>query len=141
VVVKDKGATPIKDVILGDMVLSDEQGSYTRFLIGRFDENILTKFLRISTKNSTKPLEVTPEYLIYKSSDMLPVPASSVKVGDALKTISGPSNVTSIEEIFRKGVYTALTVSGTLVVDGVVTADRVVHMYGEYKGAESENDW
>lgn len=127
-VVKDKGATPIKDVILGDMVLSDEQGSYTRFLIGRYDENIPTKFLRISTNTSTKPLEVTAEYLIYKSWGRLPVPASSVKAGDALKTIIGPSNVTSIKEISRKGFYTAHTASGTMVVDGVVTADRVVHM-------------
>ena len=138
--VKDKGTTPIKDLVIGDMVLSDECGTYTKFYsVAHVDKKAKTQFLRIFTDTSTsKPLEVTSDHLIYKASDALPVPASSVMVGDILQTINGPSEITFINHITRKGFYNVFTASGTMVVDGVVTSNHNVQKGVE--GAEVMND-
>ena len=86
VVVKGKGTTSIKDLAIGDMVLSDEHGTYSKFYsISHVNEDSQTEFLRIFTKTSAKPLEVTANHFIYKSSLDLPVLAGSVKVGDTLR--------------------------------------------------------
>ena len=140
VVVKGKGTTPIKDLVIGDMVLSNENGSYTRFFsIGHYNKNHPTKFLQVYTESSKKrPLEVTPDHLIYKGGGFLPVLASSVNVGDSIQTLQGPSKVTFIKEISRKGFINAHTVSGTMVVDGVVTSNYVVRK--GHEGVESEAD-
>ena len=138
--VKGKGTTPIKDLVIGDMALSDEHGTYTKFYsVAHVDKNAKTQFLRIFTDTSTnKPFEVTPNHLIYKAYDALPVPASSVKVGDILQTINGPSEITFIKHITRKGFYNAFTASGTMVVDGVVTSNHSVQKGTE--GIEVMND-
>jgi hypothetical protein len=52
----------------------------------------------------------------------LPVPAHSIKVGDVLKTIDSPSKVTSVDKISRKGLVNPLTLSGSIVVDGIVSS-------------------
>jgi hypothetical protein len=102
VVVKGKGTTSIKDLVIGDMVLSDEKGSFTRYYSkGHDNEKETTKFLRIHHELNAKPLELTPGHMLYLASDKLPVPAHSVKVGDVLKTTEGPSKVTVIRKISR----------------------------------------
>jgi hypothetical protein len=124
VFVKNKGYTFIKDVVIGDMVLSDEKGTYTKYYSkGHFDNTIPTNFLRIYTELNVKPLELTPGHMVYTAlSNKLPVPAHSIKVGDVLKTIDGPSKVISIRTISRKGLVNPLTLSGSIVVDGIVSS-------------------
>jgi hypothetical protein len=123
VFVKDKGSTFIKDLAIGDMVLSDEKGTYTKYYSkGHLDDKKHTNFLRIYTELNVKPLELTPGHMVYTSLQKLPVPANSIKVGDILKTIDGPSKVTSVRKISRKGLANPLTLSGSIVVDGIVSS-------------------
>jgi hypothetical protein len=123
VIVKNKGSTFIKDLVVGDMVLSDEKGTYTKYYsTGHFDGTKHTNFLRIYTELNVKPLELTPGHMVYTASSKLPVPAHSIKVGDVLKTIEGPSKVISIDKISRKGLTNPLTLSGSIVVDGIVSS-------------------
>jgi hypothetical protein len=118
VVVENKGSTFIKDLVVGDMVLSDEKGTYTKYYsTGHFDGTKLTNFLRIYTELNIKPLELTPGHMVYTASSKLPVPAYSIKVGDVLKTIDGPSKVTFVDKISRKGLVNPLTLSGSIVVE------------------------
>jgi hypothetical protein len=122
-VVKNKGSTFIKDLVVGDMVLSDEKGTYTKYYsTGHFDNKKPTNFLRIYTEFNVKPLELTPGHMVYTTSSELPVPAHSIKVGDVLKTIDGPSKVTFVGTISRKGLANPLTLSGSIVVDGIVSS-------------------
>lgn len=122
-IVKDKGLVSIKDLVVGDSVLSDDKDTYTKYYsIGHYNENVPTKFLRIFTESSAKPLEVTPGHMVLTASDELPVPAYSVKVGDVLRVSKGTSKVTFVREISRKGLFNPLTLSGTIVVDGIVSS-------------------
>jgi hypothetical protein len=123
VVIKDKGVTSITDLRIGDMVLSDNHGTYSRFYSkGHYKVEGTTEFLRISTESTNKPLELTPGHMVFKSTSKLPVPAHSIKVGDALKTVNGPSKVTSISKVSRNGLFNPLTISGSIVVDGIVSS-------------------
>ena len=66
VFVKDKGSTSIKDLVVGDMVLSDEKGTYTKYYSqGHFDDKKHTNFLSIYTELDVKPLELTPGHMVY----------------------------------------------------------------------------
>jgi hypothetical protein len=78
--------------------------------------------LRIHHELNAKPLELTPGHMLFLASGKLPVPAHFVKVGDVLKTAEGPSKVTVIRKIMRKGIANPLTLSGSIVVDGVVSS-------------------
>ena len=125
VIVKGKGATSIKDLIVGDLVLSDEDGTYSKFYSkGHYNDKKPMEFLRIYTESSSKPLELTPGHLLFKAQDNAPVPAWSIKVGDVLRMVDGPSKVTFIREISRKGLFNPLTLSGSIVVDGVVASNH-----------------
>ena len=78
---------------------------------------------------------MTDEHLVYKdSTEALPFPARSIKVGDNLKTINGPSKVTAIKKVTRKGLANPLTMSGSIVVDGVVAS--TYHDKAGHKGEE-----
>jgi hypothetical protein len=106
------------------MVLCDEKGTYTMYYSkGHFGEDTPTTFLRIFTETSNKkPLELTGNHLVYKATEALPVPARSIKVGDVLKTIDGPTKVTFINKVKRHGFFSPYTMSGSIVVDGVVAS-------------------
>jgi hypothetical protein len=138
VVVKNKGSTFIKDLVVGDMVLSDEKGTYTKYYsTGHFDKTKPTNFLRIYTELNVKPLELTAGHMVYTSSSKLPVPAHSIKIGDILKTMDGPSKVTFIDKISRKGLASPLTLSGSIVVDGIVSS-----IHNEQSGFEgNDSGW
>lgn len=126
VFVKDKGAISIKDLRIGDMVLSNDQGSYTKYYsIGHYLEQAQAEFLRIYTEAQVKPIELTPKHMIFRETDALPVPAHSIKVGDVVKTIDGPSKVTDIRKITRKGISSPYTFSSTIVVDGIVSSNHI----------------
>eukprot|EP00956_Cyclotella_meneghiniana_P000965 scaffold1137_cov55-Cyclotella_meneghiniana.AAC.7 len=123
VFVKDKGAISIKDLRIGDMVLSNDQGDYTKYYSrGHYLEQAQAEFLRIYTESQVKPLELTYDHMIFDEADALPVPAHSIKVGDVVKTIDGPSKVIDVRKISRKGFFNPLTVSGTILVDGIVSS-------------------
>lgn len=127
VVVKGKGATPIKNLRLGDMILSDERGTYTKFYSrGHYHEKALSQFLRIFTEVAEKPLEATPDHLVFMAARALPVPASTIKVGEFLLTVAGPARVTAVKKISRRGLSNPTTLSGTIVVDGVVASTQTV---------------
>eukprot|EP00956_Cyclotella_meneghiniana_P044559 scaffold322807_cov76-Cyclotella_meneghiniana.AAC.3 len=123
VFVKDKGTISIKDLRIGDMVLSDDHGSYTKYYsTGHYLEKAETKFLRIYTEAQIKPLELTPHHMVFREADTVPVPAHSINVGDVLKTNDGPSKVIDVRKISRKGMLSPYTFSGTIVVDGIVSS-------------------
>eukprot|EP00956_Cyclotella_meneghiniana_P026989 scaffold59661_cov65-Cyclotella_meneghiniana.AAC.1 len=136
VFVKDKGAISIKDLRIGDMVLSDDRGSYTKYYSrGHYLEKAQTEFLRIYTEAQVKPLELTPDHMIFREVNALPVPARSIKVGDVVKTIDGPSKVIDVRKISRKGIFNPLTVSCTIVVDRIVSSTH--NTYPGFEGTDA----
>lgn len=123
---KGKGIMAIKDLVVGDVVLSDDKGTYSKYYSkNHFNKDTPKTFLRIFTESSPRPLEVTPDHMLYKHSSKLPVPAYSVKIGDILRTVNGPSKVTFVRKVSRNGFFNPLLMSGTIVVDGVVASNHV----------------
>merc|ERR1712238_654572 len=60
--------------------------------------------------------------MIFVDHKTNPVPAETVKVGDRILTLDGPSTITKITTVTRKGVFNPLTADGTIIADGVISS-------------------
>ena len=91
-----------------------------------------TKYLQVFSASMDKgrPLEISPEHLIYthdasKNTWKL-VPAGDLNAGDSLLSANNrPSTILWIREVERNGAYAPLTMSGNLLVNGVLASSYV----------------
>jgi len=125
--VKDKGKVAMKDLQVGDYVLTSNGQYQTVYTINHFHHTKPTNFLQIRTEmegsENENALEVSPMHLVYVEGKDHPLPANDVKVGDYLQTLDhGPKKVNAIRLITRNGLYNPITTHGTMVVDGIVTS-------------------
>ncbi|CAB9499771.1 expressed unknown protein [Seminavis robusta] len=92
--VKGRGAVAMEDLQVGDLVL-DHTGTYQPiFTFGHYNPDQVSAFLQIHTNakdddNNYKPIEISPEHLIFLADEETPVSAGSVQVGDALRGMNG----------------------------------------------------
>ena len=122
--VEGQGLVAMKDLQVGDSVLTGS-GSYSKvYTFGHIEEEIETEFLQIRTANK-QVLEITGEHLVFLSDKGNPIRADRVKVGDMLHGSDTPSKVVKIRSISRKGLYAPLTLEGSVVVDGIVASSYV----------------
>ena len=118
---------------IGDLVLSGD-GSFSKvYSFAHKQPNTKMQYLHVLTASMDKnqPLEITAEHLIYvrkeASSAKKLVPAASLKVGQYLVAHDGSSSeIRSVKILPSKGVYSPLTASGTVVVNGVVASNYVL---------------
>jgi preprotein translocase subunit YajC len=130
--VHGKGKVAMKDLTVGDKVLTASGQYKTVFAIDHFHHTKPTEYLQIHTALDEAPLELTSRHMIFMDNKKSnPVPASHVKVGDFVQTLSGPVKVTKIRTITRKGLYNPLTTDGTIVVDGIIAST-----YSTFSGTE-----
>jgi len=129
--VSGKGSMAIKDLQVGDKVMTASGTYQTVYAMDHFHKTKPTEFLQIHTTiKDEKPLEVTPLHMIYVEGKSNPIPANLIKVGDFVRTINHDGGsfdtahheVTKIQTIVRNGFYNVLTIDGTIVVDGVVSS-------------------
>ena len=66
-------------------------------------------------------LEMTGEHLVFMEGKSNPVRADSIKIGDSLQG----AEIKSIKTVKRKGLYTPLTPSGTVVVNGITASSYI----------------
>ena len=130
-----RGLVTMDDLRVGDQVLRPD-GSYERvYGFGHKHDTTEASFLRIhTTAKDVKPLEITPNHLLFVAMPTRSIPAGDLRVGDAVfiqeevPLPSSPSSplrtfvVTNIELVERNGVYGPFTASGTIVVNGVVAS-------------------
>ena len=140
-----KGVVTMKDLKVGDKILTAKNHYETVYAFGHYQPNQKADFLRIETdqKNS---LEITADHLVYREGNRYPVNAASIQVGDRLPSldsiIAADSNinnnmqtVTKISSVVRTGIYAPLTTSGTFLANGVK-----VSSYAALQRKRSEND-
>jgi hypothetical protein len=117
-------ATPMHQLKIGDMVLTSK-GHYSKvYSFGHKDSFGKTEYLQIlsTTMEKNHPLEITADHLLYANGQL--VMAGDVKVGDFLVTPSGTDSVVvSIHKIESQGMYTPLTATGDIVVNGVLASN------------------
>jgi hypothetical protein len=122
--VQDKGRIPIQDLQIGDRV-SIGYGKYdTVYSFGHRDNESIATFVQIHAKGLDKPLELSHNHLVFVQGSA--VPSSSISVGDMIDLgDGGVADVYRIASVQRRGLYSPFTLSGTIVVDGVVASTYV----------------
>jgi hypothetical protein len=121
--VKGKGLVAMKNLHVGDQVLTRSGSFQPVYAMDHVDGKKPTDFIQIFTDAKIEPLEITPNHLLFLATASKPVPASHVKVGDLVLGIHGPTRVTKLSNIQRNGFYNALTTSGTIVVNDIVASN------------------
>jgi len=121
----DKGVVAMKDLAVGDAVLTHNGAYEPIYAFGHYNPTKEAEFLQLTTANSV--LEMTGEHLVFLQNKENPVRADSVQVGDVLRSAdsSNTLKVNKVNTIQRQGLYAPLTNSGTVVVDGVVASSYI----------------
>lgn len=121
--VENKGTTLVKDIQVGDKVLTMGNEYKAVYTIDHKEPNKQATFVQIHSTAKATPLEITSNHMVFLHGKENPIAASAVKVGDALQTLEdSPSVVTQVSFIERKGIWNPLTEDGTIVVDGIATS-------------------
>jgi hypothetical protein len=118
--VKGKGTLFMKELNVGDEVLS-ETGIYESvYSFGHRHETLEASFLQFLPST----IEISRDHML--KIDSRYIPASAVQVGDKLETGTGEYlTVESIHTVVRKGVYAPFTMSGTIVVSNIKSSSYI----------------
>jgi len=131
--VETKGKVSMKDVTVGDKVMTASGEYKTVFTISHSHPDRLTSFVRVQTEMGENPLELTPLHMVFLQGETTPKPAKDVKIGDVVQTLyHGPQKVTNITVVTRNGFYNPVTMDGTIVVDGVIASTYASLNGGSY---------
>jgi len=131
--VKNKGNhIKMKDVEVGDQVMTGTGDYQTVYSIDHRNPTKLTEFVQISYSDEEAPIELTARHMIFLEGKENPIPAGDVRVGDKLRSLHDHGDVSSLSShslevsklssIVRKGLYNPLTGDGTIVVNGGIVA-------------------
>mmetsp|Transcript_5372 Transcript_5372/g.7747 ORF Transcript_5372/g.7747 Transcript_5372/m.7747 type:complete len:526 (+) Transcript_5372:296-1873(+) len=135
--VKGKGSVSLRDLKIGDEVkvgadLFDRVYSFGhRTTSGKFP------YLQITTTGKNLPIEISKDHMLFivdqtgDTETKRAVPASYVTVGDWLHTDSGdPVRVKGVTPVFREGAYAPFTMTGKIVVNGIVSSNYISFFQG-----------
>lgn len=139
VFVKDKGQISMKDLEVGDHVLTgNRQNKYQPiYAFGHYQTTLKTDYVQVQFVSANEPkkwkklppLEVSQDHLVFLQGQKDPVPASTLVVGDELVfakddsgNFTGTARVTKISLVQRNGVYAPLTADGSIIVSGILSS-------------------
>jgi hypothetical protein len=123
VVVQGKGRVEMKDLTVGDRVLTSSAQYQTVYLMDHYHPYKPTWYVQIYTGlKDEKPLELSPHHMVFVHNHSTPRPAVEIQIGDRMLSLHGLVSVSKIEYVVREGLYNFLTEDGTMVVDGIVTS-------------------
>lgn len=131
------GATPLGNIQVGDSVLTANGQYEPVYAWGHYNPTKQAEFLRFEASagqkkiTNTKVLEATGDHLVFLQGKTNPVRADSIRVGDVLQGAGGSSRTS--DQVVRKistierddGVYSPLTPSGTVVVNGIAASTYI----------------
>jgi Hint module len=115
------GSVSMKNLKVGDYVLTGSGSFEPVYAFGHKNAGLSADFLQFKTAKGK--LEMTAGHLVFLEGKVNPVRADSIKVGDVLRGDS--TAVQKIKAIKREGVYSPLTPSGSVVVDGIVASSYI----------------
>jgi Hint module len=123
-----QGLVQMQHLQLGDQVLTGSPDNYKYqpvYAFGHLNKEAIGTFYGIALKGGEMPLEMTGEHLVYLAGKPNPVRADSLQVGDVLVSIHGPSEITSIDVVEKKGLFHPLTADGRLVVNEIAVSTYI----------------
>jgi len=123
--VEGQGAIPISQLSIGDSVKT-ENGAYEQvYSLAHKNEKANAEFLRIFTDQTIKPLEISDHHMVLKANGES-VPSKTIVPGDFLLHESGShARVTKVTRTTSVGQYAPFTMSGKIVVDGIISSTFV----------------
>lgn len=123
--VQGKGEIAMKDVQIGEKILTADNSFQRVFAYGHYNPTEYSEFLKLDT-GKDRSLEMTVGHLVFLQGKTNPVRADSVKIGDILRSTNNEgATVTNIDQVIRQGVYSLFTSGGTLVADGIVASSYI----------------
>jgi len=132
--VKNKGATSMDSLMIGDAVLS-AGGTYSKvYSFGHYSTKDVTEFLQIHVatvgNDDEPPLEITADHMLYVYNEKAKTtslhPAGDVQVGYYLITAQGIlTQVSSVSKVMRHGAFAPFTLTGDIVVGGVAASNYI----------------
>jgi len=125
--VLNKGEVAMKDLTIGDQVLTSSAAYEPVYALGHDNPTKKAEFLKIHTTAEAHPLEITDRHLLFVEGKANPVRADSIKVGDVLRGNHDTQvTVSKIQTVTRSdGIYAPLTPSGSIMVDGIQASTYV----------------
>lgn len=129
-----KGRVMMKDLEVGDKVLTASGQYKTMYSMNHRNPNKETEYIQITTNlEEEQPLELTPSHMLFVDGKDHPVPAYSVKIGDKVQSLhKGSADVVEIKKVVRNGLYNPLTMDSTIVVDGIVASTFITPTGGTH---------
>lgn len=119
--VQNLGSVTMRDLKVGDHVLTQSGNYEPVYAFGHKNPTASAQFIQFKTAETS--LEMTGSHLVFLEGKTNPVRADSIKVGDVFQ--GNNAQVKKIKNIERNGLYTPLTPSGTVVVDGIVASSYI----------------
>jgi len=127
--VEGKGTIAMDQLQIGDHAKIDDASFEPVYSFGHHSKTLLSSYLQIYGDDMQHPLEISKDHMLFVKNTQKSkkaVPASMVKVGDLLVMDSGRvSPVVKVSTVVRKGAFAPFTMSGTIVVNGVVSSSYV----------------
>ena len=124
----DKGPMQMKDVRIGDLLLTYNDAGEPMYdpvyMMGHKDGESFAMFLSITASNN-QTIRLTPDHYIFvvRNETMLEIPSQGVEIGDGL--VVGKASilpVVAISLVKSQGLYNPYTMTGRIVVDGVLAS-------------------
>jgi len=156
--VKGRGVVRMDSLAIGDSVRV-KGGAFSKvYSFGHYDPNVPAEYLQIYFRTNEKkytkavlpPLEISKRHMIFirDGTSSSAIPASMLKLGDTL-VVEGATNSSStaatvyniVTNIKRKGAYAPFTMSGDIVVSGVLASNYVSMMANDDYESGSLMHW
>lgn len=121
--VEGKGLTYMKDLSLGDKVLTQDNQYDTIYSFGHKNADVTTDYVNIATTAAS--VDISVDHMVYLKGGNV-VPAGIIKVGDEVEIIDGTfSPVREIKVVEKEGAFAPFTASGAIVVNGIKASNYV----------------
>mmetsp|Transcript_13699 Transcript_13699/g.20864 ORF Transcript_13699/g.20864 Transcript_13699/m.20864 type:complete len:431 (-) Transcript_13699:129-1421(-) len=129
-----KGLVEMRHLKIGDAIKTASGNYEPVYSFAHYDPQATSQLLEIDTSSDEKPLQVTLSHLLFVKDKGI-IPASAVQLGDKLMLAGNGSQVTTILSLKQvqvsSGLFAPLTLSGTLVVNGIVASSFIALMTEE----------
>lgn len=147
----------MESLSIGDAVRTSNEQFHKVYGFGHYAPSAMAEFLQVYHDGAARegmPLEVTGDHMVYihdqKAGTFAPIPASRLRVGDFLVAVPGlasPSSsssaqVRAIHTVHRRGAYAPFTLTGDIVVNGVVASNYIALPPARFgKAAYETHQW
>ena len=125
---QDKGPMQMQDVRIGDRLLTYTDAGEPMYdavyMMGHKDAQSFGVFVSITASNN-QTIRLTPDHYIFvvRNNTMSEIPSRHVEVGDGVVVDNGSIvTVVAISRVKSRGLYNPYTMTGRIVVDGILAS-------------------